>query len=229
MHRVLLVDDDGGLVRQLRRELESEHYTVTTAGDGSSALAQFAHSPPDLVILDWGLRGSLDGLDVLRRIRQHATTPVLMLTARDGLEDKLVGLELGADDYLVKPFARRELLARLKALQRRASIEAAPPAAPPTLTDGLLELDRTALRVRVAQADVALTKGEFALLDLLATHPDRAFHRGFLVERLRGHDYAGTERAIDHMVVRLRRKLGRCGPRLETVFGVGYRWARAPA
>ena len=226
MTRLLLVDDDAALVAQLRHELESERYDVTSAPDGATALAEFERCPPDVVVLDWGLRGTQDGIEVLRRIRRRAPTPVLMLTARGGLEEKLIGFETGANDYLVKPFARAELLARLKALARRFEEPRAPLAPPPPLADGDVLLDRAAHRVLVAGKPIDVTKGELALLEILLAHPDRAFHRGYLVDRLRGADYMGSERAIDNLVARVRRKLGRRGERIETVFGIGYRWAR---
>jgi len=227
MTRLLLVDDDAALVAQLRRELESERYDVTSAPDGATALAEFERCPPDVVVLDWGLRGTQDGIEVLRRIRRCASTPVLMLTARGGLEEKLIGFETGADDYLVKPFERAELLARLKALARRFEEPRAVLAPPPApLADGDVLLDRAAHRILVAGEPIEVTRGEFALLEILLAHPDRAFHRGYLLDRLRGNDYAGSERAIDNLVVRVRRKLGRRGERIETVFGIGYRWAR---
>ncbi len=228
MTRLLLVEDDGLLVAQLRRELETEHYSVTSASDADGALSQFRRAPPDLVILDWGLRGERDGIDVLRRIRETSAAPVLMLTARGGIEDKLLGLRVGADDYLVKPFERRELLARLKALLRRAGAATSRPTREraEVLKVGELELDPESRRVTIGKASVELTKSEFELLALLLSHPDRVFHRGYLLERLRGEDYAGTERSIDSAIVRLRRKLGKFGSRIETVFGVGYRFAK---
>jgi DNA-binding response OmpR family regulator len=225
---VLLVEDSRVLAKAITDDLRAAGYRVVHAPDGSTALDLHSRRQPDLVILDWGLPG-LDGLEVLRRLRQVAVTPVLMLTGRGEEADRVLGLEVGADDYLTKPFSMRELLARVRAMLRRAEFvrqapapERAPGDAP--LQSGALLLDPGAHRATLAGELLHLTRTEFLLLHLLLRHSGRAFSRDDLLDAVWGHDYVEGDRAVDNAVLRLRRKLGALGEAIETVWGVGYRW-----
>ena len=230
-HAILLVEDASDLARVVVRELEGAGYAVTHVADGRAALAAHAALRPDLVILDWMLPG-LDGLEVLRRVRASAPTPVLMLTARDEEADRVLGLELGADDYMVKPFSMRELLARVRALLRRmdhiASMLASDrDAAPAALCSGDLSLDTEAHLATLAGQRLDLTRTEFDLLSLLLRHPNRAFSRDYILDIVWGEAYIAGDRSVDNAVLRLRKKIGAMGARIETVWGVGYRWREA--
>jgi DNA-binding response OmpR family regulator len=194
---ILLVEDSQVLAKAISDELRAAGYQVLHAPEGSAALDLHGRRQPDLVILDWGLPG-LDGLEVLRRLRRGAVTPVLMLTGRDEEADRVLGLEVGADDYLTKPFSMRELLARVRAVLRRAEIAR-----------------ETPLSVR-PDGDAPLKSGPLLL--------DPQAHRATLSGEVWGHDYIDGDRAVDNAVLRLRRKLGTLGECLETVRGVGYRW-----
>src|SRR5262249_26961759 len=200
------------------------------AFDGLTALGLHASEHPDLVILDWMLPG-LDGLEVLRRLRQSAPTPVLMLTARGEETDRVVGLEVGADDYLTKPFGMRELIARVRALLRRAELIAQTLNADRSdggevLTRSSLRLDPAAHLAMLDGAPIELTPTEFALLHLLLRSPGRAFSRVYLLDTVWQEAYVGGDRSVDNVVLRLRRKLGSLGEEIETVWGVGYRLRR---
>jgi two-component system response regulator MprA len=211
--RVLVVDDDPPLRRMLERTLAAEGYAVTTAGDGGAALVEVERTAPDLIVLDVTMPG-IDGLGVCRRLRaKGVSTPVLMLTARDAVPDRVTGLESGADDYLVKPFAVEELIARLRALTRRG-LEGAP-----LLSYGDLTIDceeRTATR---SGRGLELTGREFALLALLAREPRRTITRERAIEEI----WAGAAEpnVVDRYVTRLRRKLG-SPPLIHTVRGSGF-------
>ena len=227
MATILLVEDARELARVVTRELEAAGHTVTHVLDGRDALEAHARERPDLMILDWMLPG-LDGLAVLRQVRQTAATPVLMLTARGEEADRVIGLEVGADDYLTKPFSMRELMARVHALLRRVelirqmvSADQEPGAEP--LTYGALRLDPAARLVTLAGAEVDISATEFALLGLLMRHPGRAFSRQYLLESVWREDYIGGDRSVDNAILRLRKKLGPLGDWIETVWGVGYR------
>lgn len=227
MASVLLVEDAQDLARLIVRELEATGYHALHAADGLAGLDLHARAQPDLVILDWMLP-SLDGLEVLRRLRQVAPTPVLMLTARGEETDRVVGLELGADDYLTKPFAMRELIARVRALLRRAelirqTLTADSDDAAETLCHGPLRLDPQAHLALLADAPLDLSPTEFALLHLLLRSPGRAFSRAYLLDTIWREHYIGGDRSVDNVVLRLRKKLGPLGERIETVWGVGYR------
>lgn len=221
---VLLVEDSRVFVTAITGELQAAGYQVIHVADGASALSQHQQHHPDLVILDWGLPG-LDGLEVLRRLRQVASTPVLMLTARDEEADRVLGLEVGADDYLTKPFSMRELLARVRAMLRRAELaQHAPSGDDAPVQRGPLSLDPIAHRATLDGQALSLTRTEFLLLHHLLRHPGRAFSRDDLLDAVWGQDYVEGDRTVDNAVLRLRKKLGALGNAIETVWGVGYRW-----
>jgi DNA-binding response OmpR family regulator len=233
---VLIAEDEHDLNALLCRHLEDEGHTVAQAFDGPAAVLLAKERRPDLVILDWMLP-RLDGLEVCRRIRHESVVPILMLTARSEEIDRVLGLEVGADDYLTKPFSIRELLARVRALLRRVELDregaqrsgatAGPPAAP--LRCGPLRVDLAERSVAVDGRPADLTPKEFDLLALLIQNPGRAFSRDYLMEKVWGYDAAASDRTVDTHVLRLRKKLGSAGERIETVWGVGYRLARDPA
>ncbi len=202
-------------------------YTVLHAVDGLSALHLYAKHEPDLIILDWMLP-KLDGLEVLRQIRRDSAVPILMLTARSEEADRVIGLEVGADDYLAKPIGMRELIARVRALLRRVEnvqqILAADRAkAEQTLTYDALSLEPDAYRTTLDDVSLSLTRTEFDLLHLLLRNPGRAFSRTYLLDTVWGGNYVAGDRSVDNTVLRLRKKLGDLGEAIETVWGVGYR------
>jgi DNA-binding response OmpR family regulator len=220
--KVLVVDDEDHIVELARIYLTREGYEVEGVGDGAQALARFGQIKPDLVILDIMLPGA-DGLEICKEIRKLSQVPIIMLTARDEVTDKVVGLEVGADDYLTKPFHPQELVARAKALLRRARIE---PGAPKLIRAGKLEVDLERHEVRHEQSKVQLRPKEFDLLTLLARHPGRVFQRSELLDLVWGYDFPGYTRTVDVHVQQLREKLAAAGvtePSIETVWGVGYR------
>ncbi len=224
MKTILVVDDEARIVSLTRDYLESAGYRVLTAGDGATALARARAEKPDLIVLDLGLP-KLDGLDVTRQLRRDSTVPIIMLTARGAESDKLVGLELGADDYVVKPFSPKELVARIRAVLRRSK-------AAPQPTDLIRVLDVTLdvprLRATRAGAPLDLTPTEFQLLATLAAQPGRVFTRAQLLDAVRGVAFESYERAIDAHIKNIRRKL-EPDPRqpryVLTVYGVGYKFA----
>jgi DNA-binding response OmpR family regulator len=227
MKTILLVEDALDLADVITRELETAGYRVLRAADGVTALALYAQHPPDLVVLDWMLPG-MDGLEVLRRIRQGSAVPVLMLTARGEEADRVIGLEVGADDYLTKPFGMRELVARVRALLRRIErveqILAADRAGADTaITYSSLTLDPDAHRATLDGAHLDLTRTEFELLHLLLRNPGRAFSRTYLLDAVWGEHYVTGDRSVDNAILRLRKKLGALAEAIETVWGVGYR------
>jgi DNA-binding response OmpR family regulator len=220
--KVLVVDDEDHIVELARIYLTREGYEVEGVGDGSQALARFGQVKPDLVVLDIMLPGA-DGLAICKEIRKTSQVPIIMLTARDEVTDKVVGLEVGADDYLTKPFHPQELVARAKALLRRARIE---PDAPKVIRAGTLEVDLERHEVRHGQAKVQLRPKEFDLLALLSRHPGRVFQRSELLDLVWGYDFPGYTRTVDVHVQQLREKLAAGGvtdPSIQTVWGVGYR------
>ena len=226
--RILIAEDDRKTVASLRLYLEHAGFDVLVAPDGRRALALArAAPPPDLVVLDVMLP-YLDGFAVCRALRAETSIPINLLTARSTEEDRLEGLDLGADDYVTKPFSPRELTARVRAVLRRAPGAAGEAAPGPPIRIRGLSLDPARHEVRVRGKGIDLTPREFRLLEALARSPGRAFTREELVARAFGPDYEGLERTIDAHIVNLRRKLeaGSAAPRLiETVFGVGYRFA----
>jgi DNA-binding response OmpR family regulator len=224
MKTVLVVDDEPRIVQLARDYLEHAGFAVLAASDGRAALQIARSRHPDLVVLDLGLPG-LDGLDVTRALRADGNLPIVMLTARDDELDKLLGLELGADDYLTKPFSPRELVARVRAVLRRAE-RAAEPA--DRIVAGELVLDVPRLQGSVAGRSIELTPSEFAILATMARQPGRVFTRSQLLDAVRGDAFESYERAIDAHVKNIRRKI-EPDPRqpryLLTVYGVGYRVA----
>ena len=221
---ILVVDDEPRIVELARDYLEHAGFHVITASDGRAALDAARQERPDLVVLDLGLPG-LDGLDVTRELRKDGSVPIVMVTARDDELDKLLGLELGADDYLTKPFSPRELVARVKAVLRRTD---RPAEASDVIKVGELQLDVPRMRTQVADRTVDLTPTEFTLLATLARQPGRIFTRSQLLDALHGVAFESYERAIDSHIKNLRRKL-EPDPRqpryVLTVYGVGYRLA----
>lgn len=228
MSTILIVEDEAELVRILRLYLEQAGYSVLTAGRGDTGLSTWESKRPDLVILDLNLPGK-DGLDVAREIRRKSETPIIMVTARVEETDRLIGLELGADDYITKPFSPREVVARVRAVLRRSG---AAPAASRLIRLGDLEIDLDAYTVSQAGQQVDLTPTEFNLLSVLASQPGRVFSRLQLLESAQGTAYEGYERTIDAHIKNLRAKIepDPKNPRyIETVFGVGYRMSRDAA
>jgi DNA-binding response OmpR family regulator len=226
MKRILVVEDDMQISRTLRDYLQVAGYDVTVVGDGSAALASFRGDHPDLLVLDLGLP-SVDGLDVAREVRRSSTTPIIMLTARGEEADRIVGLELGADDYLVKPFSPKELVARVRAVLRRTSGVAM---GDEILRASDVEVDLPKMRARVDGHGVDLTPTEFQLLATLIREPGRVFTRGQLQDALHGIAVESYDRAIDAHVKNLRRKIEPepARPRyVLTVHGVGYRFTDA--
>lgn len=215
--RVLIVDDDERLRDVIDQYLRSEGYLTLTAVDGPEAVRIWQERKPDLIILDWMLPG-FSGLEVARAVRKQGATPIIMLTARSEETDKLLGLELGADDYLTKPFSMRELVARIRAVLRRSRTE--PPSE--SITYGDITVDLAAHTLVREGEEIALTATEFKLLAALARHPNRVLSRLQLMELAIGDYYEGYERTIDSHISHLRRKLGGEGL-LQTVKGIGYK------
>ncbi|MGQ9492070.1 MAG: response regulator transcription factor [Anaerolineae bacterium] len=225
--KILVVDDEARIVRLVRSYLEQAGFAVVEANDGQTALIQARREKPDLVVLDLGLP-VMDGLEVARILRRERNTPIIMLTARVEDTDKIVGLELGADDYVTKPFNPRELVARVRAVLRRTS--GAAPAAE-ILRAGGLELDVNGHQAILDGRPLDLTPTEFELLAVLLHNPGRVFTRLELLDRVQGQAYEGYERTIDAHIKNLRAKLGD-DPRhpryIQTVFGVGYKLEAGP-
>ncbi|CAL9640716.1 Response regulator MprA [Actinosynnema sp. ALI-1.44] len=221
--RILVVDDDRAVRESLRRSLQFNGYQVDLAGDGQQALEAVVAQRPDAMVLDV-MMPRLDGLEVCRRLRSTGDDlPILVLTARDAVSDRVSGLDAGADDYLPKPFALEELLARLRALLRRAAADAAEPAGA-VLRFGDLELDPNTRDVRRGDRPISLTRTEFALLELFLAHPKQVLTRGRILEDVWGYDFPTSGNALEVYVGYLRRKTEADGePRLlHTVRGVGY-------
>src|SRR5690349_9576969 len=220
--KIMVVDDEKHILELARLYLTREGYEVEGVGDGAQALTRFGQLKPDLVVLDIMLPGS-DGLTICKEIRKQSQVPILMLTARDEVTDKVVGLEVGADDYLTKPFHPQELVARAKALLRRAKLE---PDQPRLVRAGKLEVDLERHEVRFGDARLQLRPKEFDLLALLARHPGRVFQRSELLDLVWGYDFPGYTRTVDVHVQQLREKLAAGGvtnPSIQTVWGVGYK------
>jgi two-component system, OmpR family, response regulator MprA len=220
MARVLVVDDEPAVRRALERALKLDNYEVELAADGQEALDALAASPADAVVLDV-MMPRVDGLEVARRMRRAGDhTPILMLTARDAIDDRVTGLDVGADDYLVKPFALRELQARLRALLRRAGEESDGE----TLRFGDLVLDPIAHEVRRGDRQIEMTRTEFLLLEMFLRHPRQVLTRSQIFEHVWGYDFGPTSNALGVYMGYLRRKTEAGGePRLlHTVRGVGY-------
>ncbi|ADP83122.1 two component transcriptional regulator, winged helix family [Pseudofrankia inefficax] len=231
--RVLVVDDDAAVRQSLERSLRFEGYEVATAADGLAALELISRERPDIAVLDV-MMPRMDGLEACRQLRARGDDlPVLMLTARDGLADRVSGLDVGADDYLVKPFALEELFARLRALSRRSALAAragagrggaAVSGGPAPLTYGGVVLDQSSRQVTRDGRELTLTKTEYELLELFLTHPRQVLSRSMIMERVWGYDFGPSSNSLEVFVSYLRRKLEAGGEArlLHTVRGVGY-------
>jgi len=222
--KILVVDDEKKIVSVVRGYLEQAGFSVVTASDGQQALIVFRHEKPNLVLLDLGLP-EVDGLDVARTLRKESSVPIIMLTARIEETDRLIGLELGADDYILKPFSPREVVARVRAVLRRVDgvTESAQ-----VFHAGELTLNLSKHSVLLGNESIELTPTEFGLLAALMQNPGQAFTRMQLLDRVQGQAYDGYERTIDAHIKNLRQKIGDDpqAPRyILTVFGVGYKFA----
>jgi len=225
--RILVVEDEARIAEVVQSYLEREGHMVVLAATGEDALGDFANRRPDLVVLDLGLPG-MAGEEVCRRIRATSDVPIIMLTAKDGEEDLVKGLQLGADDYLTKPFSPRELTARVRALLRRARSDVQPQADVLERAGGRLVVDSARRRATLDGASVDLTESEFRLLQTLARFPGRVYTRFELVDKVQGYQYEGYERTIDAHIKNLRHKLGedaRAPQLILTVYGRGYAFA----
>lgn len=229
MPRVLVVDDEKTIVKGLKFNLEKEGYEVLVAFDGEEALRVFNEESPDLIVLDLMLP-KLDGFEVCRNIRKTSDVPIVMLTARGEDIDKILGLELGADDYVTKPFNPRELAARVKAIMRRSQSSSGDSGNLQVIRLQDLQIDLFQHKVRVRDKEVDLTSKEFALLSLMASHPGRVFSREKLLEHVWGYDYYGDARTVDVHIRHLREKIepDPGTPQLIlTVWGAGYKFREA--
>jgi DNA-binding response OmpR family regulator len=231
MARILVVEDERDLNELVARHLRQEGHDVAQAYDGPDALVEVASAPPDLVVLDWMLPG-LDGIAVARKIREKYLVPILMLTARGEEADVILGLEVGADDYLTKPFRMRELMARVRAMLRRVELDhrAVPATAPAgtagdpeTIEVGPIAVSPSMRTATIHGTELDLTPKEFDLLALFARNPGRAFSRDYLLERIWTNEYEVTDRTVDTHVQRLRKKLGDEADLIRTVWGIGYK------
>lgn len=236
---ILVVEDDVALSNLLRSHLEADGYQVLQVFDGPTALSVVEQQHPQLILLDWMLPG-MDGLAVCRRVRQQYLTPIIMLTARTEEVDQILGLEVGADDYIAKPFSIRQVVARVRAILRRVELDnrssapapvsnlvvssSAPANTPAPLVRGLLRISLAERSVKLGGQEIDLTPKEYDLLVLLASHPGWVFKREVLLQQVWGDSYEGFDRTIDNHVTRLRKKLGPVGEKIDTVWGVGYRF-----
>jgi DNA-binding response OmpR family regulator len=229
MPTILIVEDERNLCHLIGDNLQEQGYQVLHAFDGPSALTMAKDAEPDLVILDIMLPG-MDGLEVCRRLRQYSIVPILMLTARVEEIDRVLGLELGADDYLTKPFSMRELKARVRALLRRIEMmQISNLSTNQVVAFGGLYLDPTSYETRLDDHNIDLTPKEFALLYLLVRHPGRVFSRAYLLDEIWGYESAAYERTVDTHIYRLRQKLGLEGnlsQRIITVRSIGYKFEK---
>ena len=228
MQRVLVVDDEPRIREVVEKYLTREGFQVATANDGEAALATYHAHKPDLIVLDLMLP-KMDGLEVFRRLRALTAIPVIMLTAKGEETDRIVGLELGADDYITKPFSPRELVARVKAVLRRANAGMTLDAAERPLVRGELRIDPRARSVQVGERDVELTSKEFELLWFLASHPGQVFTRTQLLDRVWGYEFYGDASTVTVHVRRLREKIepDPADPQyITTTWGVGYKFEK---
>lgn len=224
MKKILVVDDEPKIIQLTQDYLENAGFSVISAGDGERALTVIQVEKPDLVVLDLGLPG-MDGLDVCRSIRKTSNLPIIMLTARDEETDKLVGLELGADDYITKPFSPKELVARVRSVLRRSELAQEERE---VIRVGDVTLDLPRMQVTIGDEEIELTATEFQLLQALASQPGRIFTRSQLLNAVHGVAIESYERAIDAHIKNIRRKLEPVPrePRyIQTVYGVGYRFS----
>jgi two-component system alkaline phosphatase synthesis response regulator PhoP len=221
--RILVIDDEKDLIELVRYNLEQEGFQVKGALDGESGLRDAIRDMPDLILVDLMLPG-IDGLEVCRSLRTNnhtASIPIIMLTAKSTESDRIVGLELGADDYVTKPFSPRELAARVKAVLRRTST---PRSQSKVIQRGDLSIDLTRREVNMNGAPIEITATEFRLLQFFAEHPGRVFSRSELIDAALGREVSVIDRTIDVHITGLRKKLGHCSDRIETVRGFGYRF-----
>ncbi len=227
MANLLIVDDDASLLDMLAMAFEDEGYDVRTCADGNEGIRSVRDTTPDLVISDVNMPG-LDGFSLCRQLREEGNrVPLILLTSRDHEVDEAIGLDLGADDYVTKPFSTRVLQARVKALLRREALRRGPVEEPSTVTVGDLELDPDRLAVRYRGEEITVTVSEFRLVEALAGRPGVVFSRDQLLNVVRGSDSVVVDRIIDTWVRRLRRKFEEVAPGfegIETVVGAGYRW-----
>ncbi len=235
---ILIVEDDRAMSDLLQSHLIAEGYAVGQVYDGPAALAAVEQRPPDLIILDWMLPG-MDGLALCRQVRQRYLMPIIMLTARTEEINEVLGLEVGADDYITKPFSIRQVLARVRANLRRVELESQRSTASGTnvpassqnahdlVIHGSLTINLPQRLVQVHDQEIDLTPKEFDLLVLLVSHPGWVFKREVILQQIWGDEYEGFDRTIDNHVTRLRRKLGDAGEQIDTVWGVGYRFVGA--
>ncbi|KAA3643203.1 MAG: DNA-binding response regulator [Chloroflexi bacterium] len=220
---ILVVDDEHKIVKLAQDYLEQSNYRVRTATDGTTALAMARQEKPDLIVLDLNLPG-MDGLDITRALRRESDVPIIMLTARVEETDRLIGLEMGADDYITKPFSPRELVARVKVVLRRVHGGVRTPG---LIVAGDLEIDTNGHRVRREGETIELSRTEFNILAMLAQHPGQTFERAQLLNRLHGYAHEGYDRSIDAHIKNLRRKLeiDASDPKyVLTVYGIGYKF-----
>ncbi len=217
---ILIIDDEQRIIDLARMYLEQDGYAVKHETDGLAGYRHIVENEPSLIVLDLMLPG-MDGLEICRRVRAQSDVPIIMLTARSDDIDKIVGLELGADDYLTKPFNPRELLARVKAILRRSDRKAAPTSEVVTL--GNLTIDPDRRMITIDGREVELRMKEFDLILVLARNPGRVFSRERLLEVVWGYDFAGETRTVDVHIAHLRHKLQGMRPSIETVWGVGYK------
>ena len=223
---ILLVEDEHDIQDLLKFNLERENFSVSTADNGEDALVALKGSKPDLLLLDLMLPG-ISGLDVCRQLKAGDDTrhiPVLMLTAKDSEADIIAGLEMGASDYVTKPFSPKVLVARIHAILRRPPLPDKTEVALPTLHIGVLTIDSQRHKVEIKGKEIHLTHTEFLILHLLAESAGKAFSRQYIVDQVRGESYSVTDRIVDVQMVSLRKKLGALGHWIETVRGVGYRF-----
>jgi len=222
--QILVVDDDQKAVNIIKLYLEKNNYDVLTAYDGHTALDLALSSQPDLIVLDIMLPG-IDGLEFCYQYREHANTPIIMLTARTTVEDKLIGLKIGADDYMSKPFSPRELVARVEVVLRRTNSHT--PQSLGTFTCGALHIDYDSHEAYIHGEALTLTPKEFKLLEILSRHVGRAFSRNDLITQVFGYNYNGTDRTIDVHIRNLRKKIEpnpSVPTYVQTVFGHGYKF-----
>jgi DNA-binding response OmpR family regulator len=221
-HTILVIDDEKDLIELVSYNLVKEGFAVKSSSNGETGLAKAISELPDLVLVDLMMPG-MDGLEVCRRLRSDARTaaiPIIMLTAKTAESDRVVGLELGADDYVTKPFSPRELAARVKAVLRRTSPQ---PTASAVIKRGALTIDLNRREVICENKSIVLTASEFRLLHFLSLHPGQVFSRSELIDGALGREVSVVDRTIDVHITGLRKKMGACGEWIETVRGFGYR------
>lgn len=225
-HSILIVEDETKIAELLRDYLKAASFAVSCLYQGDGVVSAVKENPPDLILLDVMLPGK-DGMEICRAIRKFSSVPIIMITARIEEIDRLIGLELGADDYICKPFSPREVVARVKAVLRRVHPE--PDAR--SLTAGPIRLNEETHQVTIDDEDLKLTPSEFGLLKVMMTHPGRVFSRNELINKVQGYDFDGYDRTIDSHVKNLRKKIDSRLPGQEiisTVYGVGYKFSEPP-